>query len=372
MGGIPGQRHADLPDEPAAEPRRPSTLLPVNPFFLLDVVLRGLLPGTGNQPRPNPLRSDAAAGTAVAARLYTAKEAARRAGMSEHDMGRLWRALGFPELAEESPAFTDADIAVAREVAQLAADKVIDLDLVISMVRPMGHLVSRLGAAQVSALAELGEATPGAQAAAEADGLVPLLERIVVHAWRRHLIAAASAALPARGLTAASSAPRAVGFIDIASYTSMSRRVHWSRLAALLERFEACVFDEVASVGGRVVKTLGDEVLFVASDPAAGAEIALSVIEAGLADPELPTVHAGLAYGPLLERAGDVFGPTVNVASRVTGLARGGAVLVDTAFRNEIAPDRRFRTVRRPRRPVRGYPSLQTFRLERAPQLPAI
>ena len=153
------------------------------------------------------------------------------------------------------------------------------------------------------------------------DRLIQMLERLAVYALRRHLAVAASAELPVGG--AGEARPQAVGFIDITSYTSLSERLGVAELTELLEGFEACVFDRVAS-GGRVVKTLGDEVLFVADGPRPRAEIALSVVEAIEADPSLPHVHAGLAYGPLLERAGDVFGPTVNIAARATTPRPGG------------------------------------------------
>jgi adenylate cyclase len=321
---------------------------------LLDLVIHMLVPRSGE---PD---------------LCSLAEAAERAGMAADDMGRLWRALGFAEPGEDSRGYTAADIAAFAEVARLVDDGVIDLDLALTMARPMGHLLSRLGAGQVSALSGLvrldpvGQSPPPqADGQGEADALIPLLERLVVYAWRHHLTAAASAALPVGRLDEAGS-PQAVGFIDIASYTALSRRIDWVELASLLERFEGCAFDHVAAQGGRVVKTLGDEILFLAGEPAVAAEIALSVMEAGKADPDLPPMHAGLAYGPLLERVGDIFGPTVNIASRVTGLARPGAVLVDGACRNALADDRRFRLKRRPRRPVRGYAYLATYRLRRA------
>jgi adenylate cyclase len=306
--------------------------------------------------------------------LYSLDEAANRAGMAPDDMGRLWRALGFTELGADSRGYTAHDIAAFGEVARLVTDDVIDLDLAFTMARPMGHLLSRLGAAQVSALSSLvrpdlaGQSPPPPVDAADggADVLIPLLERLVVYAWRHHLVAAGSAALPTGRLDGAASAPQAVGFIDIASYTALSRRIDWVELASLLERFEGCAFDHVAAHGGRVVKTLGDEVLFLAREPAAAAEIALSVMDTCQSQPDLPLMHAGLAFGPLLERAGDIFGPTVNIASRVTGLARPGAVLVDGACSDALENDRRFRLRRRPRRSVRGYPHLATYRLRRA------
>jgi adenylate cyclase len=179
-------------------------------------------------------------------------------------------------------------------------------------------------------------------------------------------VAAASAALPIRP-PADAGGPRAVGFIDITSYMALSRRIPWADLALLLDRFEGCVFDEVAAAGGQVVKTLGDEVLFMVREPSAAAETVLSVMDAARAEPTLlPAVHAGLAYGPVLERAGDVFGTTVNVASRVTDLAHAGVVLVDSEFRQVIAGDARFCTQRRPHRPRRRYGGLVTYRLRRA------
>jgi len=340
---------------PAAEPGCSPLLLPVNPLAVLDLVMHRLL-----------TRSDAP-------RLYSLDAAAERAGMAPDHMGRLWRALGFTELGEDSSGYSEDDIAAFGEVARLVTDGVIDLDLALNMARPMGHLLSRLGAAQVSALSGLvrphrtGQSSPPLTAAqGGADVLIPLLERLVVYAWRHHLIAAGSAALPTGRLDGAVSAPQAVGFIDIASYTALSRRIDWVELASLLERFEGCAFDHVAAQGGRVVKTLGDEVLFLAREPAAAAEIALSIMETCRSQPDLPYMHAGLAYGPLLERAGDIFGPTVNIASRVTGLAGPGAVLMDGACRDVLEHDRRFRLQRRPRRSVRGYSHLATFRLRRA------
>jgi adenylate cyclase len=376
LGHDPGRVVTSVPSVPSPEPapagdaRYAPLLLQLNPFLVLDLVLRSLVPGYRDQVRSIGLRGRRSEPPPPP--MFTQSEAAQRAGLTPGDMARLWRALGFAELSDDTPGYTAADVEVVREVAELADEGIIDIDQVITMVRPMGHLVSRLGAAQVSALSGLGTVGPDhltpssrAPAGAGTERLVPMLEGLVVHAWRRHLVTEASAAIPIRRMDT-SSKPRPVGFIDITSYTTLSRRIRWAQLALLLDRFEGCVFDTVSGSGGQVIKTLGDEVLFVAPDPAAAAEIALAVADAASADPELPSVHAGLAYGPLLERAGDVFGPTVNVASRVTDIARAGTVLVDGAFHQAIEGDPRFRTQRRPRRAVRGYTSLTTYRLHRA------
>ena len=351
-----------------AEPLRVPLLLMVNPLAVLEQFMRSFVPpvtDTADAPARGLLDRKVATGKP---RTYTLKEAAQRAGIAPADMARLWRALGFAAVAGDRRELTDADVEAFREIALLLTDQLIDLDLAVTMARPMGHLLSRLGAAQVTALVGLsdrpaagnGPAAPDAGVAA--DRLIHMLERVAVYALRRHLAVAASAELPLGG--AGEARKQAVGFIDITSYTALSERLGTAELTELLEAFEACVFDRVAS-GGRVVKTLGDEVLFVAEGVAAAAEIALSIVEASEVEPDLPRVHSGLTYGPLLERAGDVFGPTVNVASRATSLARAGTVIVDQAFRDALGDEHRFDLRRHARRPVRGYPAFTTYRLLR-------
>ena len=355
----------------AARGRSQSSLLPmVNPLVLIDQVWRSLVPRMASAVEPRGDNRGITTAVMGMPRLYTRAEVAQRAGVDPEDMRRLWHALGFADVAEDNREFTDADVEAFREIAQLVEDNLIDPDLAVSMARPMGHLLSRLGAAQIGTLASLIDPNPDADSppplfatAAAADRLVPVLERLVVYTWRRHLAAAAAAALPVGNVPVG--APQAVGFVDIASYTMLSRRADPAQLVEMLEPFEGCVFDRVAKCGGRVVKTLGDEVLFVTARPDAAADIALSVVEARESLPDLPDVHAGLAFGPLLERAGDVFGPTVNIAARTTGLARSGVVLVDRAFRNELGDDPGFHIERRPPRPVKGYSALTTYRLRR-------
>ncbi len=353
---------------PTPEPLRAPLLLMINPFAVLEQFMRSFIPQVSETADALTWGLPDRRVVTSKPRAYTQQEAAQRAGIAPADMARLWRALGFAEVSGDLRKFTDADVEAFREIARLLTDQLIDLDLAVTMARPMGHLLSRLGAAQVTALVGLvdrpaaGHGQSGPDAGVAADRLIQMLERVAVYALRRHLAVAASAELPVGG--AGVTHRQVVGFIDITSYTALSERLGVSDLTQLLEGFEACVFDQVAA-GGRVVKTLGDEVLFVAEGPTAAAEIALSVVEASEADPDLPRVHAGLAYGPLLERAGDVFGPTVNIAARATSIARGGSVVVNEAFRDALKDDHRFRVRRQAGRPVRGYPALVTYRLLR-------
>jgi len=207
-----------------------------------------------------------------------------------------------------------------------------------------------------------------AQAVLITQELLPVLERTTVYVWRRHLAAEAGRALlPAATGWDERVADRraAVGFIDISGYTRLSRNLDLTDVAVLLERFETVVGDTVLAHGGRVIKNLGDEVLFVTEEPASAAEITLGLLEQIDTDPDLPPVHAGLAFGPVLYRSGDVFGPVVNIAARIAGLARQGTVRTDTAMATALADSTEFTlAVRAPRR-VRGYLQLRTYRLRR-------
>jgi adenylate cyclase len=162
-----------------------------------------------------------------------------------------------------------------------------------------------------------------------------------------------------------------VGFIDIAGYTSLSRRVGEDELAAVLERFEAAAAEIVARHRGRIIKSLGDEVLYVADDPHDAVGTALTMIEFAEADEVLPPLHAGVAFGPVLWRFGDVFGSTVNIASRLASIARSGTMLIDLNLAAELREDAGY-VVRRVRpATVRGFVNLQPSLLRRAPDRPA-
>ena len=145
-----------------------------------------------------------------------------------------------------------------------------------------------------------------------------------------------------------------------------------------LEYFESECSGLVVDHGGRVIKNIGDEVLFVTEDVAQAADAALVMTARG-SDPDdrFPEVRAGVAYGDVVSRLGDVFGPTVNIASRLTSIARPGSVLVDRGAHDALTGDTEDRALeerehagfsfRRMRRTsVKGYSRLQSWVLRRA------
>ena len=162
----------------------------------------------------------------------------------------------------------------------------------------------------------------------------------------------------------AATAVMAVCFVDIVGYTSRSKELDETELVAWVEQFEHRCTDVVVEHGGRIIKTLGDAVLFVSDDPVAAAEIALTLTALGARDDDtFPSVRAGLAYGEVVPRLGDVFGPTVNIASRLTSVARPGTVLVDDGAAEALSGGYSLQRMRRT--PVKGYSRLQPWRLRR-------
>jgi adenylate cyclase len=180
------------------------------------------------------------------------------------------------------------------------------------------------------------------------EPLLPTLESLLSYVWRRHLVAAMFRVAAAGGTDVMRTGALAVGFADLVGFTAISQQLDAAELAALVDRFEALAYEQIARRGGRVVKMIGDEVMFSADTPAIAAEIALALVAAYAGDAALPEVRVGLAYGPALSFEGDLFGPTVNLASRLVNIARPGTVLVseELAAQFHDTPDFTLRSLR--------------------------
>jgi adenylate cyclase len=302
------------------------------------------------------------------ARCYTREEVAQQAGVEPEKARVLWRALGFADVGDDNRAFTERDVEALRTVTELVTLGVIDERTQLAMTRAMGQSLARLADWQVSALTSAlaeGSALEPEVAADAARDLVPVLEGLIGYVWRRHLAAAAGRAL-AVSPDELVARTMVVGFADLVGFTSLTRQADDTQLAQLVERFESVASDVVAELGGRVIKTVGDEVMFSVDAADVGAEIALRLSERVGADDDIPELRIGLAYGSVLTRLGDIYGEPVNLASRLTSIARPDSILVDRELAAALEDDGRFRLRRARPRPVRGYALLQGFRLRRA------
>jgi adenylate cyclase len=300
-------------------------------------------------------------------RKYTPPQVAELAGVDLDHARTMWRALGFADVGDDNVAFTDRDVEALRTVEQLVRDGVIDRSTQLTVTRAMGQTLSRLAEWQVATVTTVmagGPVLAPNEAADVARELVPVMDRLIGYVWRRHLAATAARMFADTTETVARSL--VVGFADLVGFTSLTRHLDEEELAKLVERFESIASDTVAECSGRVVKTVGDEVMFIADDPQVGAELAMRLSERVAAVDDLPGLRVGAAYSTVLSRLGDAYGEPVNLASRLTSIARPDSVLVDRDLAAALEDDPRWRLRRVPPRPVRGYALLAPYRLRRS------
>jgi adenylate cyclase len=303
-------------------------------------------------------------------RRWRRREVARSVGVSLLSARKLWRALGFANVTDEDVAFTDADAEALGRVVHLVRDGMIDEPTAILLARALGQTADRLVSWHTEALMDHLAATVGwhdpTLAVGQLETLAEDLECLLVYSWRRQLAAAvARIAQSADGAGAASSGVLTVGFADLVSYTRLSQRLQQRDLGVLVQRFEGLASDVITAGGGRVIKTIGDEVLFTADHPDSGAVIALSLSEQMAVDDVVPDVRVGLAHGTVLRSLGDVYGPTVNLASRLTSLAQPGTVVTDPATAAVLARNTDLVLVPQRARAVPGIGQLQPLLVAR-------
>jgi adenylate cyclase len=303
-------------------------------------------------------------------RRYTWPELLAETGTDRQFAARLWRSMGFAELTDDEVAFTDADRDAVRGLEQARASGLLPTDEIqVAAIRTLGQAMGGVADWQVEVIhqavlastTEIGED----QIQDTVDRLLPLMESTQNYIWRRHL-ASAAGRLIAASPHESSTPTRAVGFADLVEFTRTTRRLAPFELIELIERFQAMAAELVATQHGRVVKTVGDEVLFITEQPDAAAEIALGLIEQLAEFDSLPELRIGIALGPVLTRFGDVYGEVVNIASRLTTHAKPSRILIDDSLAEALEPECTYRV--RPHRTlkVRGYRRLPSWDLTRA------
>ncbi|HET8993920.1 MAG TPA: adenylate/guanylate cyclase domain-containing protein [Rhodococcus sp. (in: high G+C Gram-positive bacteria)] len=284
-------------------------------------------------------------------RRYTVDEVATMAGMSPARVRRLWQALGFTVDPEpDAEMFTDGDIGALRDIAAIVGSGVIDENLELSAARSLGQSISRLAEWELTLFnTHLFDNLVDEHSDVSAEEMPDLIDALVQqlsmraenlqsHIWRRHIVSTTERSVwrpegdaPLREVV--------VGFADMVGYTQLTRRIDAGELNELLEYFESEVTAAITGHHGWVIKTVGDEVMFAAEDPADGARIALELQETFGASKDTPELRVGLAWGPVLARFGDLFGSVVNNAARLTGAARPGSILLDEKLAAELDPE---------------------------------
>ncbi len=278
-----------------------------------------------------------------AERRYTQSEVAELTGLPLDLLKRFWRALGFLDVAEEDRAFTDLDIEAVSLFQGMLALGAADVDTALQLARVIGSSMARIADAEVvpGSMGVSGDSDSlmAAEAfASVADATIPAMARLLEFVWRRHIQAATrrTMLLRSHGNISGSSPVLSVGFADMVGFTLLSQHLTGDELAAVVRRFEEISHDIVTSLGGRVVKMIGDEVMFVVDTVLAGARIGLSLAEAYADDELLSDVRVGLAVGPVLISDGDYYGPTVNLAHRIVNIGNPGTVIMSDEFHTSL------------------------------------
>jgi adenylate cyclase len=308
---------------------------------------------------------------------FTSLEVAREAGVDPEDAWLFWRALGFPRVPSDERAFTRQDVAMLRAAREVLAREDAEPEILLQITRVSGQALARMVGAQAlpisAAIKEAmrapdktdAEATDVVVSATEA--LLAAVEPFLSYAWRRHLLAAVSQVAASAERTIGDEAELTIGFADLVDFTAVSQQLTHREIARTVDRFVHLAYEHIPEHGGRIVKMIGDEVMFSTAEAEAAVEIALSLVEACAGDEVLPHVRVGLASGPTLAWEGDVYGPVVNLASRLVNVARPGTVLVSEELAGQLGNVGSIVIREVPRQNLKGIGKMRPRVVRRAP-----
>jgi adenylate cyclase len=263
-------------------------------------------------------------------------EAARQAGLSEQAFSRIVRAAGMPD-AGDAPVFRDADVELFRAFAAGAA--IFGEEAILQFTRVVGAAAARVAEAAVSLFAanvaprlrteavEPLETVRQAADAVTAFGTVPQAMEVLL---RDHFTAAIRR-FGVLDFAEGGTTEVAIAFVDLADSTDLARVVSPAELTDALSVFEYAAQDAAVARDSRVVKMIGDEAMFAGADAATLLDVIGEVLTTVEQHPVLGAGRAGIASGYAVARDGDYFGPVVNLAARLVGVAKAGEVLVNGA-----------------------------------------
>jgi adenylate cyclase len=283
----------------------------------------------------------------------SAREIAESAGVDLELLQRLQRAVGLPWVDDPDAAVhmrADGNIAgYARRFMEASIDAEHALQTLRVLADGLSHTVDLMRGAMLAAIVEPGatelEIARRSQEMVSrmAPMLGPFVEDMLLVQLRHQLDTdAVTAGERAAGAPLPGARQITVAFADLVGFTRLGEMVPPEELVQLAERLTA-LGREIAVPPVRFIKTIGDAVMFVCPEPAPMVDAVLRLLEAAQADDSLPRLRAGIASGEAVSRIGDWFGSPVNLASRVTGVARPGSVLAAGPVQQALADDDAFR-----------------------------
>ncbi len=291
---------------------------------------------------------------------YTLSEVAQLLSVPPHRIAELWGILALALPDSDEVAFTDADAGALKMLISVGETDGIDVAMERAVARSLGQTMARLAEWQVGILHDIAtkDESPLGVDTAIAQFVDPI-EKLQEVVWRRHVLAESQRVFASD--SGVRNATLAIGFADVVGYTSLSRGLDVDQLAEFLEAFESGAADVVSRHGGKVVKFIGDEVMFTADTPLAAARIGLEFAARQRSFDGHPELRVGIGYGEVLRQFGDVHGTVVNAAARLTSVARPGTVLGDRGLASALADVRGIEVTRLRTVAVRGFDHLQPW-----------
>ena len=275
--------------------------------------------------------------------IYSVRTAAEALGVPTEALAHAWAVVGLTVADPERPALSQADVdGLAAWVAMRA---IVGSDAALGWLRVLGAAMARLAEAG-STVMRLGQPDiqlthtqdelTTARAYRAAAEFIPRLGVLIDAVYRHHTISARAHFERVIRDTSAS-VTCGVGFADLSGFTALTQRLTMAELSGLLDEFNNTVADVVHTDGGRVVKFIGDEVMWVTSTPERLMKVAIDLVEHPRAREAGLQVRAGLGYGQVLAIGGDYFGNAVNLAARLVAAAAPGQILAASDVRDELA-----------------------------------
>jgi adenylate cyclase len=279
----------------------------------------------------------------------TAADVAARTETPVTRVNSYWVAMGFAPAVEGEVVFTTKDLKAYQRWSDLIDSGRIDLQTGLSLVRAQAHITDRLVLWQMEALVDdvarrytLDDTSARLVTLDRFREFLPFFEEELIYSWKRQLeaiIGRVDQEVSHRCMeTETNSFPliRTLGFVDMVSYTSQSVALPEQDLVDLIDKFETVCRIVVPSEGGRVVKMIGDAVFYIADDLPTGLRVVTSLMERLNSMRDMLPVRASIVRGSVFSRSGDVFGPPVNLASRLVDVAPVGQILTDGDTANRI------------------------------------
>jgi adenylate cyclase len=274
---------------------------------------------------------------------YSAREIAELAGIELESLQRFSAALGVPYGDPDEPRGTEADLEAARRIKAFL-DAGLPEDGMLQVARTIGMGTARIAEANreliIRTLTQPGdtERDVALRFAAAAEQMLPLAGPTVVYALQAHLLEQVRRdVIGASDLAAGEiggTVELTVCFADLVEFTRLGEEIDAAELGMVAGRLEEMA-TAVAEPPVRLVKTIGDEVMLVSSEAEPMVTAALNLIHAAEEEgQQFPWLRAGIATGPTLPQSGDYYGRPVNLASRITSVARPGSVVLDEAAKD--------------------------------------